>query len=167
MKSTVSTESKHTSGQESPAGTGEAKKRGRPFEPGNMFSRGRPQGSRNRKTVRALKLFEDHAAALMALAINGCRNDPQMLRTFLSRILPRSRDLPVKLGRLPLTTSEDLNRASEKTLQKALAGKISPSEAREISAMIEDRRRVIEMLDSQQRFTVLEQRESINAPEPH
>ena len=37
----------------------------------------------------------------------------------------------------------DLDRASEVTLQKAAAGKISPSEAHDICALIENHRRVL------------------------
>lgn len=169
MKSPADTESTDMPGPESLNSgldtAGEAKKQGRPFRPGNTFRRGRPPGSRNKKTVLALKLFEDHAAALMALAINKSREDPQMLRTFLSRILPRPRDLPVKLGRLPLRTLEELNRASEKTLKKALAGKISAGEAGEISALLEDRRRLLETLDFEQRLVALEKRQGASAPE--
>jgi hypothetical protein len=49
--------------------------RGRPFQPGSHFGRGRPKGSPNKKTLQAQKLFEDNAAAIMALAINKCRED--------------------------------------------------------------------------------------------
>ena len=144
---------------------GESRKRGRPFEPGNTFSKGRPKGSRNKKTLRALKLFEEHSAALMALAISRSREDPQMLRTFLGRLLPRARDLPVNLGRLPLRTFEDLNRASEKTLNQALAGKINARDAGDISKMIEDRRRVLETQDLERRITMLENRGGLDSDE--
>jgi hypothetical protein len=114
--------------------------RGRPFQPGNQFGRGRPKGSPNKKQPRAQQLFEDHAAAILALAIHRCREDPHMLRMLASRIVPRRRDAPVKLGRLPLHSLQDLDRASEATLQRAAAGKISLNEALEVSALIENRR---------------------------
>ena len=43
-----------------------AKKRGRPFQPGNRFGRWRPKGSPNKKTLLAQQLFEDHSPAIMA-----------------------------------------------------------------------------------------------------
>jgi hypothetical protein len=166
MNSSDDTQNPHPPGPEPfqpAAATGaEPKKRGRPFQPGNSFSRGRPKGSRNKKTLLALKLFEEHSAALMALAINRSRQDPQMLRTFLGRLLPRARDLPVQLGRLPLGTLADLNRASEKTLHQALAGKISTSEAGDISRMIEDRRRVLETQHLERRIARLEEKNGVD-----
>src|ERR1035441_4950901 len=72
--------------------------RGHPFEPGNKIGRGRPKGSPNKKTPRAQELFEQNSAAIMALAINSCREDPQMLKMLASRIVPRQRELPVKIG---------------------------------------------------------------------
>ena len=117
--------------------------RGRPFEPGNKHGHGRPKGSPNKKTLQAQELFEQNSPAIMALAINRCREDPQMHRMLASRIVPRQRELPVKIGRLPMSTLSDFDRASEVTLHKATAGKISLSEARDIFALIENRRRVL------------------------
>ena len=131
--------------------------RGHPFEPGNKIGRGRPKGSPNKKTPRAQELFEQNSAAIMALAINRCREDPSMLKMMASRIVPRQRELPVKIGgRLLTNTLQDLDRASELTLQKATAGKISLSEARDISNMIEIRRRVLVARDVDRRLSALE-----------
>ena len=117
--------------------------RGRPFEGGNKFGRGRPKGSPNKKTQQAQKLFEDNSPAIMALAINKSREDAAMLRMLASRIVPRQKDLPVKIGRLPMNTLEDLDRASEVILKKATSGKISLREAQEIFQMVQDRRGVL------------------------
>ena len=130
--------------------------RGRPFEPGNKFGRGRPKGSPNKKTQEAQKLFEDNSPAIMALAINKCREDRQMLRMLASHLVPRQKDSPVKIGRLPMTTLEDLNRASEVVLNKATSGKISLAEALDITTMIESRRRVLEAQDLERRLSALE-----------
>lgn len=130
--------------------------RGRPFERGNKCGRGRPKGSPNKKTHQAHELFEQNSAAIMALAINSSREDRQMLRMLVSRIVPRQRESPVKIGRLPMSTLSDLDRASELTLQNATAGKLSLSEAREISNMIENRRRVLVAQELDRRLSVLE-----------
>ncbi len=131
-------------------------KRGRPFEPGNKFGRGRPKGSPNKKTQLAQKIFDDNSAAIMALAINASREDRQMLRMLAGHIVPRRKDLPVKLGKLALTTFRDLDRASEAILNKAGSGKISVSEAVDIFNMIETRRRVLMALELEQRISALE-----------
>ena len=131
-------------------------KRGRPFEPGNKFGRGRPKGSPNKKTQLAQKIFDDNSAAIMALAINASREDRQMLRMLAGHIVPRRKDLPVKLGKLALTTFRDLERASEAILNKAGSGKISVSEAVDIFNMIETRCRVLMALELEQRISALE-----------
>jgi len=93
--------------------------RGRPFERGNKCGQGRPKGTPNKKTLEAQALFERNSAAIMALAINSSREDRQMLRMLASRIVARMRESPVPIGRLPMSTLADLDRASEVTLQHA------------------------------------------------
>ena len=76
--------------------------RGRPFEPGNKFGRGRPPGSRNKKTLLLQQLLDDHAPRLMLKALlMASGGDVQLLRLFLERTLPRLQDAPINLGRLP------------------------------------------------------------------
>ena len=40
-------------------------KRGRPFEPGNHFGRGRPKGSRNKRSLVANELLIEHGEAIV------------------------------------------------------------------------------------------------------
>jgi hypothetical protein len=129
--------------------------RGRPFEPGNKFGRGRPPGSRNKRTRLAGKLFEDNSATLMGMALMKAREDPQMLKMLVSRI-PRQRDMPVKIPLPPLQTLEDCDGASQMVIEKASAGKISWREALEMSAVIDTRCHVLESRDLQRRVTILE-----------
>jgi hypothetical protein len=130
--------------------------RGRPFELGNKFGRGRPKGSLNKSTQLAHKLFEEHSPTIMALAISQCRDDRQMLRMFVRHILPRQKDWPVKIGRMPVNTLEDLNQASAMTIKQVTAGRISVSEALGLSDIIENRRRVLETQDLDRRLSALE-----------
>ena len=130
--------------------------RGRPFEVGNQFGQGRPKGSPNKKALQAHKLFEKNAAAIMALAIKQAREDRQMLRMLASHLVPRQRDRPVKIGRLPMNTLADLDRACEVTLEKATCGKISLTEALQVFTMIETRRGVLEALDLERQLSALE-----------
>jgi hypothetical protein len=131
-------------------------KRGRPFEPGNRFGRGRPKGSPNKKILLAQKIFEDNSPAIMALAINTSRDDRPILRMLASHIVPRRKELPVKLGKLPLKTITDLDRASEAILNKVASGKICLSDAVVVFDLIETRRRVLTTVELEQRMIVLE-----------
>lgn len=129
--------------------------RGRPFEPGNKFGRGRPKGAPNR-IHKAQQIYEDSSAGLMALAINKSREDTPTLRMLVKAMMPKERELPVNVGRLPLETLEDLDRASQKVMRKATTGKITVSEARKICALIEDRRGVLQTVDLERRVQILE-----------
>jgi hypothetical protein len=134
--------------------------RGRPFEPGNKFGRGRPPGSRNKRTLQASKLFEAHSGALMGMALMKAREDPQMLKLLISR-MPRQRALSVKFAFPPLKSLEDCDRASEIVIHKAAAGKISWGDALEVTAVIETRRRILETRDLERRVAMLENRGSL------
>jgi hypothetical protein len=82
---------------------------------------------------------------------------PQLLRTLLGHILPRRRDAPLKIGPLPVHTAEELAQSSESILPRAASGQITLQEAQELSALIEDRRRVIETRDLEVRLGALEE----------
>ena len=80
-----------------------------------------------------------------------------MLRTLLSFLLPRPKDLPCNTGPLPMGTIEELPEASDATLRKVTSGQISPSQAQDVFNWIEARRRVIETEHLAQRVGALEQ----------
>lgn len=133
-------------------------KTGRPFEPGNKFGRGRPRGSRNKRSLLALQLLDSHAESVVRKAlVDAMKGDAQLLRAFLGHILPRRRDAPVKTGPLPVHTAEELAQSSEAVFQRAVSGQITLQEAQEFSALLEDRRRVMETRDLDARLRALEE----------
>jgi len=132
-------------------------KKGRPFEPGNKFGRGRPRGSRNKKTLLAQELLDSHGDAVVRKALMvGLRGDAAMLRCLLDHLLPRRRDLPVKTGPLPMGTAEELSQTSELVLKKVASGQLTVSAAREIFALMEARRQVIETRDFESQLRAIE-----------
>lgn len=64
--------------------------RGRPFEPGNKFGRGRPRGSRNKTSAAVQELLNSHAEAIVRKAILLALKDgqPAMIRALLDRVVP-------------------------------------------------------------------------------
>jgi hypothetical protein len=141
-------------------------KRGRPFEPGNHFGRGRPKGSRNKRSQLAKQLLDEHGEAIvrksLVIALQG---DPTMLRTLLSFILARPKDLPFRTGHLAMGTAEEIAIAYDATLRKAESGQITPSQAQQIFNLLEERRRFIETQELAQRVSALEQSDRENSPE--
>jgi len=74
-------------------------KRGRPFQPGNHFGRGRPKGSRNKRSSFAKQLLDSYSQPViqksLAMALQG---DGQLLRALLGYLLQRPKDPPCKTG---------------------------------------------------------------------
>lgn len=132
-------------------------KRGRPFEPGNQFGRGRPRGSRNQKNLLIQELLDTHAAPLLRKAVReALKGDVPLMRTLLGHILPRRGDLPTNVGPLRMSTLEDLSQSSEAILEGVMTEKITLKEARDMFNLIETRRRVIEMREFDERLRAAE-----------
>ena len=133
--------------------------RGRPFQPGNNSGRGRPKGSRNRKTLLAGELLDSHAEAVMSQAIALAeKGDAQVLRILLGHILPRRRELPLKTGLLPMGTAAELSQSSEKLMNKVTSGQIGLSDAKGIADLLEQRRHILETENLEKRVRAIEQK---------
>jgi hypothetical protein len=132
--------------------------RGRPFEPGNKLGRGRPRGSRNKRSACIQQLLEQYGETIMQKALaEAIKGDVPLLRTFLSFLLGRPGDRPIQTGPLPMGSLEELSKSSEKVLQKVASGKLSPGEARNLIDLIERRRSVLETVELAERVRTLEQ----------
>jgi len=102
--------------------------RGRPFEPGNNFGRGRPRGSKNKRTTVAQETLEQFAEPLVkktvAAALEG---DRPTLRFCVDRLLPAHGERGVRM-KLPkkLDQIQDIERAQQQVWEEVRKGKISP-----------------------------------------
>jgi hypothetical protein len=132
--------------------------RGRPFQPGNKFGKGRPRGSRNKVNAKAKEILLDRSESLarkcVVLALKG---DTKALQMCLDRVIPVRGDQPVVIGSLPLSTAADIVKASEIVTQKAATGRISVEQAAAFAGMLELRRRSFETLELASRVSSLEQ----------
>jgi hypothetical protein len=64
--------------------------KGRPFQPGNQFGRGRPRGSRNKKSLLVRDLLDRHAEMILRQGLKLARKgDSQMVRFLAGYVLPR------------------------------------------------------------------------------
>ena len=132
-------------------------KRGRPFEPGNKFGRGRPKGSRNKTTLALQQILDEHLPTLMKKGIMlAWQGDGPLLRMFLNGRLPRPHDPPVKIGRLPMSTTDDLLQAHQTVMNKLASGVISPAQAKEVASLLETQRQLLETHNLAARIARLE-----------
>lgn len=132
--------------------------RGRPFPPGNHCGRGRPRGSRNKKTALA-PLVDSHAEALVRKALELVdEGDSQMLRFLLGRILPPKENAPLKTGPLPMGSAEELAQSSRRLMQKVTSGEVSLSDASDITDLLEHHRHILETETLEMRVRAIEQK---------
>ena len=131
--------------------------RGRPFQLGNMYGKGRPKGSRNKLTLAAQRLLEEHCESIVRKCVIGAlQGDRQAMRLCVERLLPARRDAPVRT-KLPLVkTAQDVNAALQVVLDDIARGRTTPSEGEMISNVLEKRRKAIETMELLRRVEQLE-----------
>jgi hypothetical protein len=134
-------------------------KRGRPFEAGNKFGRGRPRGSRNKKTLALYQILDEYLPALMrkgiAMALQG---DGSLLRMLLDRKLPKACGAPIKLQRLPSRTIEEISQSHQTVIREVTSGNLTPAQGLQLDSLLETSRKVIETEDVVKRIEALEQK---------
>jgi Family of unknown function (DUF5681) len=115
------------------------KQRGRPFMPGQSGNpAGKPKGARNRSTIAAELLLEGEAKALTRKAIElGLAGDTTALRLCLERLVPPRKDRPISLDLPAIKSADDAANAIGAVLAAVGEGRITPSEAGEVMALIE------------------------------
>ena len=131
--------------------------RGRPFQPGNKYGRGRPRGSRNKVARVCQDILDTYAEPLMRkFMVMALQGNPTALRTFMDRLMP-TRGQPTLRFKLPPSDSiDDLAAASRAVVNGVARGQLTPAEGQAFSGMLEDRRRVIETRDQEPRIRALE-----------
>ena len=126
--------------------------RGRPFAKGNG---GRKVGSRNRATLLADALLEGEQEELVRKGIELAKaGDPQMLKFFLDRILPKER--LVKIDLPPIEHHRDLTTANAAIVQAVSRGELAPGEGSAVAALVANIARFIDDAEVEARLRSLE-----------
>ncbi len=133
--------------------------RGRPFQPGNKYGRGRPRGSRNKVARVCQDTLDSYAEALtkkcLYLALQG---NPTAMRLCMERLTPGRRQRTLQFKMPPVKTIVDVAAASESVVNGVAHGRLTPAEGHAFSAMLEGRRHIIETQEQDQRIRALEDR---------
>ena len=131
--------------------------RGKPFQAGNS---GRPKGARNRTTVAMEALLEGEAEKLTRRAVEmALEGDTTALRLCMDRILPARKDRHVPFALPKLETAADAVKASAALVEAVAVGELTPSEAGELSKLVEGFTRAADLHDIQARLEKLEQQQ--------
>jgi hypothetical protein len=131
--------------------------RGRPFQPGNKYGRGRPRGSRNKVARVCQDILDTYAEPLMRkFVVMALQGNPTIARIFLDRLIP-ARGQPTLRFKLPPTKSiDDVAAASQAVVNGVARGQLTPAEGQAFCGMLENQRRVIETQEQEPRIRALE-----------
>lgn len=107
------------------------------FKPGN---KGRPKGSRNKRTLIAEKMFADESEAIIRKCIELAKaGDGIALRLAVERICPARRGALVTFELPPVNTAADIDLALGAVLKAVSAGKLTVDEAATLTRALRDK----------------------------
>ncbi len=134
-----------------------ANTRGRPFQAGNA---GRPKGARNKTTLAMEALLEGEAEVIARKAVEMAKEgDTTALRLCMDRLMPARKDRHVPFALPKLETAADAVKATAALVEAVAAGDLTPSEAAELSKLVEGFTRAADLHDIQTRLERLEQQQ--------
>jgi hypothetical protein len=133
-------------------------KRDTKFKPGQSGNpAGRPRGSRHKVTLAIEAMLDGEAEALTRKALDlALAGDMTALRLCLDRIAPARKDRPVAFALPALTAAADAAKASAAIVEAVAIGDLTPSEAGDLSRVVEAFTRTLEATELEQRIERLE-----------
>jgi hypothetical protein len=118
---------------------------------------GKPRGARNKTTLAVEALLDGEAEAITRKAIEKAKEgDPAALRMCLDRLLPARKDRPIFFEVPPISTAADALKAIGALIEAAARGRLTPTEAGELSKMIDSYVRSLEASELERRVSELE-----------
>ena len=129
------------------------------FKPGQSGNpAGKPKGTRNATTLALETLLDGQASALTQKAINlALAGDMAALRLCLDRILPPRKDSPVAFDLPEMKTLNDAVPAMGVLVKAVGQGELTPTEAAELTKMVQAFAKIIETADLEERVRKLEE----------
>ena len=129
-----------------------------PFEKGESGNpAGRPRGARNRATLLMQNLLADDAEAIGRKAIEmAIAGDLAAIRLCMDRLAPVRKDEPVAYELPPIEKPADSVAATASIVAAVAAGELTPSQAAEVSKVIDIHVRALENKGFDERLTKLE-----------
>jgi hypothetical protein len=134
------------------------KQRGRPFKPGQSGNpKGKPKGALNLTTRAAQELLDGEAQALTQKAVELAKGGNVVaLRLCLERTVPTRRERSISIELPQVYGAADILKVMSAILGAVGTGEITPSEGRELTAILENYRKGIEMAEIWVRLEALE-----------
>jgi len=136
----------------------EKKTKGRLFQPGNKFGKGRPLGSRNKASIVLQSMIEgegeDVVRSLIKQALDG---NTAAAKILVERIVPPAKERAVSIELPKVVNATDAINAATEVLANFAAGEITPSEMNTAITALTKFSGMIEAADFDKRLTDLEE----------
>ena len=118
---------------------------------------GKPKGCRNATTILFDELLKDNAKELIEKTIEMAKDgDGPALRLCIERLAPARKDRPVWLDLPEMNEARDAVTASAAIVAAVAAGDLTPSEAAELSKVIDSYARTLQAAEFEERLLKLE-----------
>ena len=118
---------------------------------------GKPKGCRNATTILFDELLKDNAKELIEKTIEMAKDgDGPALRLCIERLAPARKDRPVWLDLPEMNEARDAVTASAAIVAAVAAGDLTPSEAAELSKVIDGYARTLQAAEFEERLLKLE-----------
>ena len=127
------------------------------FEPGGPGGPGRPVGSRNRATLALDALAEGEGETILRQVMEAAKGgDMRAAEIILGRIWPARKGRLVSLKLPSIKTAQDLVAAVGAVADAVAGGEITADEGQAVAAVLEVKRRALEIVDVIARIEELE-----------
>jgi hypothetical protein len=130
--------------------------RGRPFEAGNTFGRGRPKGSKNKSTSVGWGILEQHEESLITKNVVESLKTDTKSRLWCSEKLLQGKPRTPKLKLPAIKTLDDVAKALDVVLQAVANHKCTAADGQALFVMLGERRKMIETQELTPRLEELE-----------
>src|SRR5215813_10533399 len=118
---------------------------------------GKPKGRRNATTILFDELLRDNAKELIEKAVEMAKGgDGPALRLCIDRLAPPRKDRPVWFDLPKMKEARDAVNASAAIVAAVAAGDLTPSEAAELSKVVDGYARTLQAAEFEERITKLE-----------
>jgi hypothetical protein len=119
--------------------------------------RGKPKGCRNATTILFDELLKDNAKELIEKTIEMAKDgDGPALRLCIERLAPARKDRPVWFDLPEMNEAKDAVNASAAIVAAVAAGDLTPSEAAELSKVVDSYARTLQAAEFEGRLSKLE-----------
>jgi len=118
---------------------------------------GKPKGCRNATTILFDELLKDNAKELIEKTIEMAKDgDGPALRLCIERLAPARKDRPVWFDLPQMNEAKDAVNASAAIVAAVASGDLTPSEASELSKVVDSYARTLQAVEFEERISKLE-----------